>query len=129
MIPLHLAHHTVSCCAGDGLAPLRAALRNGTSGLRPHRIEGLGTDTWIGEVLGLDDTALPDPMRGFDCRNNRLARRGLAADGFEDAVRSRIAHHGVRRVGVVLGTAPQASSAPSLPIASGLPKAAHCQLA
>jgi 3-oxoacyl-[acyl-carrier-protein] synthase-1 len=104
VIPLHLAHHTVSCCAGDGLAPLRAALRNGTSGLRPHRIEGLGTDTWIGEVPGLDDTALPDPMRGFDCRNNRLARRGLAADGFEDAVRSRIAHHGVRRVGVVLGT-------------------------
>ncbi|WP_374494719.1 beta-ketoacyl-[acyl-carrier-protein] synthase family protein [Zoogloea sp.] len=104
MTPLHLAHHTVSCCAGDGLEALRLALRNGTSGLRPYRIEGLGTDTWIGEVHGLDDTPLPAPQAGFDCRNNRLARRGLAADGFEDAIRRRIAHHGPRRVGVVLGT-------------------------
>ena len=104
MTPLHLAHHTVSCCAGDGLAALRAALHDGTSGLRPYRIEGLGTDTWIGEVQGLDDTPLPAPLAGFDCRNNRLARRGLAADGFEDAIRSRISHHGPRRVGIVLGT-------------------------
>jgi len=102
--PLHLAHHTVSCCAGDGLAALRAALHDGTSGLRPYRIEGLGTDTWIGEVQGLDDAPLPAPLAGFDCRNNRLARRGLAADGFEDAIRSRISHHGPRRVGIVLGT-------------------------
>ncbi|HRH71812.1 beta-ketoacyl-[acyl-carrier-protein] synthase family protein [Zoogloea sp.] len=104
MTPLHLAHHTVSCCAGDGLAALRAALHDGTSGLRPYRIEGLGTDTWIGEVQGLDDAPLPAPLAGFDCRNNRLARRGLAADGFEDAIRSRISHHGPRRVGIVLGT-------------------------
>ena len=104
MTPLHLAHHTVSCCAGDGLEALRAALRDGTSGLRPYRIERLGTDTWIGEVQGLDDTPLPAPLAGFDCRNNRLARRGLAADGFEDAIRDRIAHYGARRVGVVLGT-------------------------
>lgn len=104
MTPIHLAHHTVSCCAGDGLAPLRAALRNGSSGLRPHHIDGLGIDTWIGEVPGLDAAALPGLMAGFDCRNNRLARRGLAADGFEDAVRSRVARYGARRVGVVLGT-------------------------
>lgn len=104
MTPLHLAHHTVTCCAGDGLAPLGAALRAGSSGLRPYHIEGLGMDTWIGEVSGLGETPVPAPFSEYDCRNNRLALRGLAADGFEDAVRARIARHGPRRVGVVLGT-------------------------
>jgi 3-oxoacyl-[acyl-carrier-protein] synthase I len=102
--PLHLARHTVVTCVGDGLAPLRAALRNGTSGLTPCRFNGVALDTWIGEVAGLDDTALPAPLANYDCRNNRLARRGLESDGFDATVRAAIARHGVRRVGVILGT-------------------------
>lgn len=104
MTPLHLAHHTVTSCAGDGLAPLRDALLSGSSGLRPYRLEGLGLDTWIGEIPGLDDSPLPPALATYDCRNNRLALRALAADGIDEALRERIARHGPRRIGIVLGT-------------------------
>lgn len=104
MTPLHLARHTVVTCVGDGLAPLRAALRTGTGGLTPCRFDGVALDTWIGEVAGLDSTALPAALADYDCRNNRLARRGLTSDGFDATVRAAIARHGVRRVGVILGT-------------------------
>lgn len=104
MTPLHLAHHTVTSCVGDGLAPLRDALLTGRSGLKPYRIEGLGLDTWIGEIPGLDDCPLPAALSAYDCRNNRLALRALAADGLDEALRERIARHGRRRIGIVLGT-------------------------
>ena len=104
MTPLHLAHHTVTSCVGDGLAPLRDALLSGRSGLKPYRIEGLGLDTWIGEIPGLDDSPLPAGLSAYDCRNNRLALRALAADGLDEALRERIARHGRRRIGIVLGT-------------------------
>lgn len=108
MTPIHLAHHTASSCSGDGLGPLRTALRTGISGLRPHRIEGLGLETWIGEIDGLDASPdappFPAALAAYDCRNNRLARRGLLADGFDAAVRETIARCGRRRVGVILGT-------------------------
>ena len=104
MTPLHLACHTVVTCVGDGLAPLRAALRTGTGGLTPCRFDGVALDTWIGEVADLDSTALPAALADYDCRNNRLARRGLTSDGFDATVRAAIARHGVRRVGVILGT-------------------------
>ena len=104
MTPLHLARYTLVTCVGDGLAPLRTALRAGTSGLAPCRFGGVALDTWIGEVAGLDDTPLPAALAEYDCRNNRLARRGLESDGFDAAVRASIARHGKRRVGVILGT-------------------------
>lgn len=103
MTPLHLAHYTQVSCVGDGLAALRDALRNGRSGLAPCRFEGADLPTWIGQVDGLD-TPLPAAFADYDCRNNRLALRGLQADGFDAAVRAAIGRHGPRRVGVILGT-------------------------
>jgi 3-oxoacyl-[acyl-carrier-protein] synthase-1 len=102
--PLHLTHYAQVSCVGDGLAPFLDALRSGTGGLAPCRFEGTELPTWIGQVAGLDDTPLPTAFADYDCRNNRLARRGLQADGFDDAVRAAIARHGKRRVGVILGT-------------------------
>lgn len=94
----------MTSCVGDGLAPLRNALLAGTSGLKPYHIAGLGLDTWIGEIPGLDDTPLPPALAAYDCRNNRLALRALEADGVAEALRERIARHGPRRIGIVLGT-------------------------
>lgn len=104
MTPLHLACHTVSTCVGDGLAPLRTALLTGTSGLAPCRFGELSLATWIGEVADLERPTLPARLAEYECRNNRLARRGLECDGFDGEVRAAIARHGVRRVGVFLGT-------------------------
>ena len=104
MLPLHLAHYTQVSCVGDGLAPFRDALQRGSGGLAPCRFHGTELPTWIGAVAGLDDSPLPAAFAAYDCRNNRLARRGLAADGFDAAVRAAIGRHGPRRVGVILGT-------------------------
>jgi len=102
--PLHLAHYTQISCVGDGLAPFRRALRSGVGGLAPCRFDGAELPTWIGEVAGLDASPLPAAFADYDCRNNRLARRGLQADGFDAAVREAIGRHGPRRVGLFLGT-------------------------
>jgi 3-oxoacyl-[acyl-carrier-protein] synthase I len=102
--PLLLSHFTATTCVGHGLAPLRAALHAVASGLLPCKFETMALDTWIGEVTGVDDVRLPDPLAHHDCRNNRLALLGLAVDGFDVAVRETIARLGRRRVGVILGT-------------------------
>jgi 3-oxoacyl-[acyl-carrier-protein] synthase-1 len=102
--PLHLAHFTATTCLGRGLAPLRSALEQGASGLRPCDFETVALATWIGAVAGVDDIHLPARLADHDCRNNRLALQGLETDGFADAVRARIGRLGKRRIGVILGT-------------------------
>jgi 3-oxoacyl-[acyl-carrier-protein] synthase-1 len=47
---------------------------------------------------------LPRGLASFDCRNNRLAERALAQDGFVDAVGAARAKYGARRIGVFIGT-------------------------
>jgi 3-oxoacyl-[acyl-carrier-protein] synthase-1 len=61
-------------------------------------------DTYIGEVAGVDAEEMPDGLRQFDCRNNRLAALALRQDGFLDAARAAGERWGGRRVGVFLGT-------------------------
>ena len=104
MTPFLLAHFTVTTCLGRGLAAHRAALERAASGLRHCDFETVRLDTWIGEVDGVDDVRLPLALARHDCRNNRLALLGLAADGFDDAVRAAIGKVGKRRFGVILGT-------------------------
>lgn len=99
-----MSRYTATTCLGHGLAPLRAALVAGRSGLKPCDFETVELETWIGEVDGVDDEKLPARLRDFDCRNNRLAQIGLNQDGFAAAVRDAIARHGSGRVGVFLGT-------------------------
>nr|WP_312306118.1 beta-ketoacyl-[acyl-carrier-protein] synthase family protein [Pulveribacter sp.] len=102
--PLLLSATTLTTCLGRGLAAHAEALRTGRSGLRPCDFETVQLDTWIGEVEGVDATALPASLQEYDCRNNRLALAGLEADGFVERVRAAVQRYGSRRVGVFLGT-------------------------
>ena len=104
MQPLLLSHFTVTSCIGQGLAPTLDALRGRRSGLTPCDFEGAALDTWIGRVRGVEDERLPEALRSFDCRNNRLAQLALRQDGFMDAVQVLAARVGPQRIGVFLGT-------------------------
>ena len=104
MTPLHLAAYTMTSALGAGLGPTLDALRAQRSGVRATRWETVELETCLGEVSGLDDMIWPQELAAFDCRNNRLAERGLLQDGFVDAVQAAIARHGKQRIGVFLGT-------------------------
>jgi 3-oxoacyl-[acyl-carrier-protein] synthase-1 len=104
MTPLQLTHYTATSCLGRGLAATLQALEQARCGLTPCRFETVELATWIGEVAGVDEVALPARLQRFDCRNNRLAQLGLLQDGFDAAVRAAIERYGPRRIGVFLGT-------------------------
>ena len=104
MTPLLLSAFTATTCLGRGLDATRHALHSGRSGLAPCTFETVKLDTWVGEVAGVDDEKLPAALPDYDCRNNRLTRRGLETDGFGNQVREAVARHGKTRVGVFLGT-------------------------
>ena len=104
MKPIRLAAYTMTSSLGRGLAPARAALRSGATGLAPCRFETVTIDTFVGEIAGVDAQALPAHLARFDCRNNRAAELGLAQDGFTDAVEASAARHGRDRVAVFMGT-------------------------
>ena len=89
---------------GRGLDAARAAMRSGATGLAPCRFETVELDTFVGEIAGVDDQALPEGLERFDCRNNRAAELGLRQDGFIDEVARSAARHGADRVGVFMGT-------------------------
>jgi 3-oxoacyl-[acyl-carrier-protein] synthase-1 len=91
-------------CLGAGLDATLAALRQGSSGLRPCDFPGVDFETHIGRVDGLEDSPVTGALARYDCRNNRLARMTLQADGFADLARDCIARRGARRIGLVLGT-------------------------
>jgi len=102
--PLALSHYTVVNALGRGSAATLGALRNGKSGLRRCDFMDTELDTWIGRVDGLEDEAVVARLHDFDCRNNRLAMLGLAADGFESAVAAARARYGAHRIAVIIGT-------------------------
>jgi 3-oxoacyl-[acyl-carrier-protein] synthase-1 len=102
--PLRISALTATTCLGRGLDATRAALRAGSSGLKPCTFETVRLDTWIGEVVAVDAEKLPESLAAYDCRNNRLTLMGLETDGFAVRVREAIARHGRDRLGVFLGT-------------------------
>lgn len=109
-ISLRISTYTASTALGDGLQALREAIANGRSGLTPLGVNDLGQaplaeplPTWVGRVTGLEQP-LPGCWRHWDCRNNRLAWRGLQADGFDRQVAAAVRRHGAGRVALVLGT-------------------------
>jgi 3-oxoacyl-[acyl-carrier-protein] synthase I len=109
MRPLAITDYTLSTALGDGREATLAALQAGRSGLARQGFETAALDTWLGVVAGLDDdTAAAADFSGelapFDCRNNRLAARGLHSDGFGERVREAAARWGPSRIGVFLGT-------------------------
>ena len=104
MTPLLLSAYSATTCLGRGLGATFEALRSGGSGLAPCGFEMVRLDTWIGEVAGVDQAALPPAFSEYECRNNRLALIGLEADGFAGRARGLIERCGRERVGVFLGT-------------------------
>lgn len=104
MKPVTLSAYTATSCLGVGLAPTLEALRATRSGLTPCGFLDVDIDTWVGIVPGLEAVSLPRALGAYDCRNNRLARLGLAQDGFESAARAAAHRHGSDRVGVFIGT-------------------------
>jgi 3-oxoacyl-[acyl-carrier-protein] synthase-1 len=102
--PLLLSHYTATSCLGAGLAATLAALRAGASGLKRCDFDDVALATWIGEVAGVEQTALPAGLEEYACRNNRLLQLALEQDGFIDAVRAAVARYGASRIGVFIGT-------------------------
>jgi 3-oxoacyl-[acyl-carrier-protein] synthase-1 len=102
--PTLITSFTATSCLGSGLAPLLDALLAGGSALAPCRFETVRLDTFVGEVAGVDEQAIPASLAAFDCRNNRLAELALSRDGFADAVAGAASRHGPGRIGVFIGT-------------------------
>ena len=91
-------------CLGAGAEAVVAALRERRSGLTPCNFETAALNTWIGEIPGLDDFKVRPDLSPYDCRNNRLAQRGLECDGFATAVAAAVGNYGADRIGVFMGT-------------------------
>jgi 3-oxoacyl-[acyl-carrier-protein] synthase I len=104
MTPLLIKNLTATSCIGRGLAATLQSLIEQRSGLSPCEFDTVDIDTHIGAVAGVDAQSLPEVLRKFDCRNNRLAELALQQDGFLDAVERAAERWGSRRVGVCLGT-------------------------
>jgi 3-oxoacyl-[acyl-carrier-protein] synthase-1 len=102
--PLRISAFTLCSAAGDGRRPTLAALRERRSGLRRNDFGATPIDTWIGRVPDLEKPSLPPQYEQWDCRNNRLAWRGLMTDGFRDAVLQARERYGADRVAVIVGT-------------------------
>jgi 3-oxoacyl-[acyl-carrier-protein] synthase-1 len=104
MRPLAVTAYTATSALGRGIAPMLDALRRRTGGLKPNDFDRAELRTWIGRVAGLEDEPVTGPLAEFDCRNNRLARVGLAQDGFTQKVTQARDKYGAKRVAVLLGT-------------------------
>ncbi len=89
---------------GSGKSALAAALESHRGGLRANDFGEQPLPTWIGRVAGLEQMVLPEALRRWDCRNNRLAWLGFMADGFIDAVAGAAERYGPARIALVLGT-------------------------
>lgn len=104
MPALAVSAYTATSALGRGLDAHAAALRAMRGGLVRNTLSSQPLECWIGRVPGLEDTALPETLADWECRNNRLAWIGLQQDGFLDAVRAAADRHGRERVAVLLGT-------------------------
>jgi 3-oxoacyl-[acyl-carrier-protein] synthase-1 len=102
--PLRITAYTLCSAAGDGLEQTLAALKERRSGLVRNDFGVEPLPTWIGRVPNLEDTPLPASLAHWDCRNNRLAWRALACDGFLEAALAARERYGSARVAVVVGT-------------------------
>lgn len=89
---------------GAGRSAIAGAIRNARTGLAPCRFETVALDTFIGEIAGLDAIRVPAHLSAYDCRNNRLAQRGLECDGFAAAVETAAEKYGRARIGVFMAT-------------------------
>src|SRR5262245_13270119 len=101
---LRISSYTLCSAAGNGCQATLRALRERRSGLTRNDFGANPIDTWIGRVARLEDEPLPEVYAQWECRNNRLAWRGLTADNFLAAARAARERYGPQRVAVVVGT-------------------------
>ena len=107
MTPLAISAYTTTSAAGIGKVATARTLREGRSGLAPNDLDWAPLPCWIGRVASLvgdDAVKLPDSLRDFDCRNNRLALLGLEQDNFIAAAADARLRYGAGRIGVFIGT-------------------------
>jgi 3-oxoacyl-[acyl-carrier-protein] synthase I len=104
MTPLPITDATLTTALGAGLLAHLEALQAQRCALQPCAFEDVELPGWIGRVDGLDEVVLPESLRAYDCRNNRLAWLALQQDGFLAAVQAARARWGAHRVAVLLGT-------------------------
>jgi 3-oxoacyl-[acyl-carrier-protein] synthase-1 len=104
MPALRVSAFTATSAAGLGKAALLACLRGQGSALRANTLSHTPLPTFVGEVPGLANAALPSAWQDWDCRNNRLAWLALNQDGFLQAARAAIDRYGATRVAVLMGT-------------------------
>jgi 3-oxoacyl-[acyl-carrier-protein] synthase I len=104
MTPLPITDATLTTALGAGLQAHLEALQAQRCALQPCVFEDVELPGWIGRVDGLDDVVLPESLRAYDCRNNRLAWLALQQDGFLAAVQAARTRWGAHRVAVLLGT-------------------------
>jgi 3-oxoacyl-[acyl-carrier-protein] synthase I len=102
--PLRVTAYTVCTAAGTGRAATLNALDERRSGLTRNDFGPSPLATWIGRVAGLEADPLPAAWAEWECRNNRLAWRGLVSDDFNDEVAAARECYGAERVAVVIGT-------------------------
>jgi 3-oxoacyl-[acyl-carrier-protein] synthase-1 len=101
---LRVSAYTATCAAGAGRMEILDAIRERRSGLRPNDFGANPLATYIGRVDGLEEAVLPPELSEWECRNNRLAWRGLQVDGFCAQALALRERHGAERIAVVLGT-------------------------
>jgi 3-oxoacyl-[acyl-carrier-protein] synthase-1 len=101
--PLRITAFSVCSSAGEGRKATLDALAERRTGLNPNDFAA-GLATWIGRVPGLEEGPLPAQFASWDCRNNRLAWRGLIADDFLATAKCAIARYGSDRVALIVGT-------------------------
>ncbi len=107
MSTLAISAYTASSAAGVGKAAVARALHEGRSGLTPNDLDWAPLPCWIGHIRSLNgdqEVEIPQSLREFDCRNNRLALLALEQDGFVTAVGRARERFGSARVGVFIGT-------------------------
>ena len=102
--PIPITAFTLTNALGTGVESSLNALKTGTSGLRPCDLQGVGLETWIGRVDTIEGVNLPDQLRAFDCRNNRLAYLAIQQDGLPKAIDQAVSRYGADRIGVFIGT-------------------------
>ncbi|TCW86985.1 beta-ketoacyl-[acyl-carrier-protein] synthase II [Burkholderia sp. SRS-46] len=86
---------------GGNVDEIAGALRDGVSPGMGHAPAD-GGEAFAGRVLTALDSAPPDALAHFDCRNNRLLLAALAQ--VSSVVEAAVARYGAARVGVVIGT-------------------------
>ena len=101
---LRISTYTLCSAAGEGREATLRSLKARRSGLTRNDFGINPIDTFIGRVPRLEEESLPDEYAQWECRNNRLAWRGLIADHFRDEVLAIRERYGADRVAVVVGT-------------------------